>query len=249
MNRPLTAITTTVLALQLGCGAIQQPSWNKPVGKGTWIPAAVCTLLGAGAGIGVQEARRGCNTLPDGTDIECDDRNYWQGALIGAAIGAVVCGVAGHVFLDPTPPYPPVAPPPPATPTPEPVVEVEEVVVPAVTRRIVLRGINFDFDSSEIRADSAPVLDEAVNQLAANPDVAIVVVGHTDSIGSAEYNQRLSVLRAEAVYRYLVNRGIAPERMTVKGMGKTSPVADNGTADGRALNRRVELTVSNGNGD
>lgn len=245
MNRLVTALTTAILVFQLGCGAIQRPSWNKPVGKGTWIPAAICTLVGAGAGIGIQEARRGCNTLPDGTDIECDDRNYWQGALIGAAIGAVACGLAGHVFLDPTPAYPPIAPPPTPEPTPSPQPVEEEVEIPAVSRRIVLRGINFDFNSSEIRADSAPVLDEAVNQLAANPDVEIMVIGHTDSIGSAEYNQGLSVRRAEAVYRFLVNRGIAPERLSVKGMGKSSPVADNATADGRARNRRVELKVAN----
>jgi len=239
MNRLATGLLAAVLTLQLGCGAIQQPSWNKPVGKGTWIPAAICTLVGAGAGVGIQEARRGCNTLPGGFE-DCDDRDYWQGALIGAAIGAVACGVAGHVFLDPTPTWevPPPPPMPEPTPTPEPAVEV-----PAVTRRIVLRGINFDFNSAEVRADSAPVLDEAVNQLASNPGVAVAVVGHTDSIGSASFNQELSVRRAESVYRYLVNRGVAPERLTVRGMGKSSPVADNDTADGRARNRRVELNV------
>lgn len=241
MKRLATSVLAALLSVQLGCSAIQEPSWNKPVGKGTWIPAAICTLVGAGTGVGIQEARRGCNRI-EGTDFEdCDDGNYWQGALVGAAIGAVVCGVAGHVFLDPTP-VPEIPPPP---PTPEPLPEpTPEPEMPEVTRRIVLRGINFDFDSSEIRADSAPVLDEAVNQLASNTNVQVTVVGHTDAIGSAEYNQRLSVARGEAVFRYLVNRGIAPERLTVVGMGKSEPVATNETADGRARNRRVELKVA-----
>ena len=65
--------------------------------------------------------------------------------------------------------------------------------------------------------------------------------GFTDSIGSAEYNQALSLRRAEAVYRYLVNQGVDPERLTVEGFGKTNPVASNDTEAGRAQNRRVEL--------
>jgi OmpA-OmpF porin, OOP family len=242
MKRLATGFLAALLTVQLGCGALQEPSWNKPVGKGTWIPAAICTLVGAGAGVGIQEARRGCNTInvPGGATFEdCDDGDYWQGALIGAAIGAVVCGVAGHVFLDPTPV--PEIPPPPPTPEPLPTPEPE---IPQVSRRIVLRGITFDFDSSEIRADSAPVLDEAVHQLASNSDVVLTVVGHTDAVGTDDYNQRLSVARAEAVFRYLVNRGIAPERLTVVGMGESDPVATNESADGRARNRRVELKVA-----
>lgn len=237
MKRRGTRILTLILLLQFGCGAIQKPSWRKPFGKGTWIPAAVCALAGAGTGIGIQEARRGCNTLPDGSK-HCDDRNYWQGALIGTAAGAVLCGVLGHVFLDPTPA--PVAPPPPMMPTPTP----EPEPTPEVKRRIVLRGVNFAFDSSDIRPDSRPVLDEAVQQLGTNPNVSLVVIGNTDALGTEEYNMALSIRRAEAVFRYLVNRGIAPERISVEGMGELNPVATNETEEGRAQNRRVELRVN-----
>jgi len=235
-------ILSVVLLLQFGCGAIQRPSWNKPVGKGTWVSALVCSMAGAGAGIGVQEARRGCNTLPDGRK-DCDDKDYWQGALIGAAAGAVLCGILGHVFLDPTPI--PVEPPPPPleTPTPEPT----PPPTPPVRRRIVLRGVNFAFDSSEIRPESRPVLDEAVQQLASYPDIDLTVIGHTDALGTPEYNEALSIRRAEAVFRYLVNRGIDPERVTIEGMGESNPVATNETEDGRAQNRRVELRVHEGN--
>lgn len=227
-----------VLSLQLGCGAIQKPSWRKPIGKGTWIPALVCGAIGVGVGIAIQNERRGCTTL----DIngqrsrDCDDRDLWKGAVIGAPAGAAVCALLGHVFLDPAPEVTLPEPPPPP-PTPEPTPE------PVVKKRLVLRGVHFDFDSAEIRPDSRPTLDEAVRLLGDHRDVLVITEGHTDSIGSAEYNRDLSVRRAEAVYRYLVNHGISPERLTVEGFGETRPVASNETEAGRAQNRRVELHV------
>ena len=221
---------TTVLP---GCAATQRYV-DKPWGKGTWIPALVCGAVGAGAGVGIQEARRGENTVitPTGTQVVKDDANYWQGALVGAAIGVVVCALAGHYFLDPEVETP--APPPPPPPAPAP---------PTVSRRIVLRGITFDFNQSTIRPDARPVLDEAVEVLRGNPSVSVAVEGYTDSVGSDAYNQGLSFRRAEAVFRYLANSGVAPDRLTVEGFGKSNPVATNETEAGRAQNRRVELRV------
>ena len=69
----------------------------------------------------------------------------------------------------------------------------------------------------------------------------VEVAGHTDSIGTDEYNQGLSLRRAEAVRNYLVDKGIAADRLSIKGYGESQPVADNATADGRFMNRRVEL--------
>jgi OOP family OmpA-OmpF porin len=117
--------------------------------------------------------------------------------------------------------------------------------MPAPKKRIVLRGVNFDFNSAELRPDSGPILDQAVAVLGENSDVLVVVEGHTDNIGNDEYNQALSVQRAEAVFRYLVNRGIAPERLRTEGHGESRPVATNDTEQGRAQNRRVELRVMN----
>lgn len=212
--------------------------FGKPWGKGTWIPAAVCAVAGAGAGIGVQEARRGESTSfiihGDGSEEKAtkkDDPDYWKGAVPGAAIGAVVCGLAGHYFLDPEAPTPP---PPPLPPVPLPA---------AASKRIVLRGVNFDFDKNEIRPDSRPMLDAAIRILKENPNVRIAVEGHTDAVGSVEYNNALSRRRAEAVFQYVVNGGVAPERMEVVGYGKSRPVASNETPSGRAQNRRVELQV------
>ncbi|MBI4515639.1 MAG: OmpA family protein [Deltaproteobacteria bacterium] len=228
-------------ALQAGCSSLQRPSWNKPIGKGTYIPAAICALVGGGTGAYIQELRPGHSTYTDnqGTTLRAeDDPEHWKGALVGAAAGAILCGLAGHVFLDPAqqevPPPPP--PPPPAVEAPPP-------GPPVVRRRIVLRGVTFDFNKSEIRDESRPVLDEASDTLRANRDVRVVVEGHTDGVGSDEYNEALSVRRAEAVYRYLVNGGIPPERLSVVGQGKSRPVADNESEAGRAQNRRVELRV------
>jgi OOP family OmpA-OmpF porin len=242
MTRQLWACTlVAALALQAGCAAIQRPTWNKPVGKGTFIPAALCAMAGAGAGAGIADAQAGQSCVEVNGVRQCDNASpdYWQGALIGAAVGAVVCGVAGHLFLDaePQPAAPPPPPPPPAAAVEPP------APPPVVKKRIVLRGVTFDFNQAEIRGDSRPVLDEAVSTLQANPGVNIVAAGYTDAIGSDDYNQALSVRRAEAVYRYLVNHGVAPERLQVVGYGKTHPVADNATESGRAQNRRVELQV------
>ncbi len=110
-----------------------------------------------------------------------------------------------------------------------------------VKRKLVLRGVNFDFDKATIKREGEPVLDEAIQALKEQPDVRISVEGHTDSIGTDAYNQRLSERRAEAVADYLAAGGIARSRMSARGYGESRPVASNATEDGRAQNRRVEF--------
>jgi OOP family OmpA-OmpF porin len=236
-----------ILAAQLGCGAIQKPSWDKPWGKGAAIAAGVCCAAGTGIGILIQNERRGTSTLiktnPDGgQEIRKvkDDRELWKGALIGCAVGIPVCGVLGHIFLDPAAA---VEPTPPPVPTGEELPPGGVEVKPK--RRIVLRGVYFDFDRSDIRPDSRPVLDEAAEIVtAARQDIEqLVVEGHTDAQGTDEYNQALSIRRAEAVFRYLINGGVPPELMRIEGYGESRPVASNEDEEGRAQNRRVELRV------
>jgi OOP family OmpA-OmpF porin len=108
---------------------------------------------------------------------------------------------------------------------------------------IVLRGINFDFDKSNIKPEFRPVLDEGASILMKNPDIRVVIEGHTDAMGSVEYNQRLSERRAAAVYDYFLNKGVSSSRMRSVGYSELRPVATNATEEGRALNRRVELKV------
>ncbi|MBI1813389.1 MAG: OmpA family protein [Deltaproteobacteria bacterium] len=241
-RRSWAVILIAALLMQSACATMQKPSWNKPVGKWTWISAAVCGAAGAGGGYAIADNIPGhsCATTTTGSESQqnCvrDDHNYaaWTVGL-GAGM-AVLCGIAGYLFLDPGEQVASAPPPPPA-------VEVPPPGPPITRKRIVLRGITFDFNKSIVRAESSPVLDEARNTLLANPGVKVVVEGYTDSIGSDEYNQALSIRRAEAVYRYLVNGGVPPEQLSTVGFGKTHPVADNSTDSGRAQNRRVELRV------
>jgi OOP family OmpA-OmpF porin len=252
-SRLLRGSLTALLITQAGCSAanrpgwLQEPGWNKPWSYRSAVASAVCAGVGAGAGAGigvaVRDGSRACGTvIVDGKQVQScsqDDDAVWIGALIGAASGAVLCALLGHVFLDPADQALAIAPTPPPLPEPTP-------APPPVRQRIVLRGVNFDFDSSVVRPESRPVLDQGAELLKQNPDVLVVVEGFTDSIGGPEYNQQLSVRRAEAVYRYLVNQGVDPERLTVEGFGETRPIADNDTESGRAQNRRVELHPQQG---
>ncbi|RLB42844.1 MAG: hypothetical protein DRH12_04590 [Deltaproteobacteria bacterium] len=103
-------------------------------------------------------------------------------------------------------------------------------------------GIYFDFDSSDIKAESEPALKEIAKLLRQNPDLKLYVVGHTDSAGRVEYNMKLSKARANAVLNELITRyKISAARLKAYGVGPLSPVASNKTGEGRAKNRRVEL--------
>ncbi|MCS6961025.1 MAG: DUF4892 domain-containing protein [Deltaproteobacteria bacterium] len=106
--------------------------------------------------------------------------------------------------------------------------------------KVVIYGIHFDFDSSKIKPESNPQLDEIAKALAADQKVYLVV-GHTDNQGQLDYNQRLSEARANAVVEALVQRGIQRDRLIPVGVGMSAPVASNETEEGRAKNRRVEL--------
>ncbi|MBW8459231.1 MAG: OmpA family protein [Thiobacillus sp.] len=112
---------------------------------------------------------------------------------------------------------------------------------PAAPQKLVLEGVNFDFDKATLRQEDMGNLDNDVATLKAWGDVDIEVAGHTDSMGSDAYNMKLSRQRAEAVRNFLISRGVAADRLTAKGYGESQPVADNATEDGRFKNRRVEL--------
>jgi len=119
-----------------------------------------------------------------------------------------------------------------------------EAAAPVVTRRIVLRGVKFDFNSSAIRGDAEVILGSAVEVLKESPEVRVEIAGHTDSTGPEAYNQTLSEQRANGVLQYMTSHGIRASRLSIVGHGEMRPVADNSTRDGRTQNRRVELNVS-----
>ncbi len=105
----------------------------------------------------------------------------------------------------------------------------------------VLEGVNFEYNSDRLTKKAMKILDDVAKKLIAYPNLKVVVVGHTDSTGSREYNQKLSLRRARAVARYLVSKGVDPDRLRYAGKGEDEPRASNATPQGRALNRRVEL--------
>jgi outer membrane protein OmpA-like peptidoglycan-associated protein len=114
---------------------------------------------------------------------------------------------------------------------------------PAPKAKLIINSILFDLNSSAVRPEETVMLQEAANELKQNPDNAIVIVGHTCSLGSDQYNLWLSEKRAASVKISLVDQGINTSRLTTKGLGEADPVAENTTEDGRERNRRVEFQI------
>jgi outer membrane protein OmpA-like peptidoglycan-associated protein len=214
-------ITTAVLLAAVLVGCSTQPrEW----GRCAVIGGATGAVVGGGGAAGVAYA-----TGPD-NDRRSDEAKV--GAMVGVLVGTAIGAIIGHYTCDPIivaqKPSPP--PPPPPAPTPAPVKE-----------KLVLRGVHFDFNKAVIRPGDAAVLDEAAATLKAHPDVSVDVNGYCDAVGGEKYNQRLSERRAEAVLVYLVKAGVARNKLSPHGFGKTNFVATNDTDEGRAQNRRVEL--------
>jgi OOP family OmpA-OmpF porin len=107
----------------------------------------------------------------------------------------------------------------------------------------IVKGLLFDYDKWDIKAQYFDELDVAVKVLDMNPSLKVQIQGHTDSMGSDGYNQTLSEKRAGAVRDYIVSKGISADRLTVKGFGESKPVDTNDTPEGRAQNRRVQLDI------
>jgi OOP family OmpA-OmpF porin len=166
------------------------------------------------------------------TDGTCIRTGYWTPQMATEECDPDLLPKKVQVAA-PAPPPPPApavqAPPPP----PRPIVE-----------KVSLRGDTlFDFDKSVVKPEGKAVLDKLVDQAKALNLEVIVAVGHTDSVGTDAYNQKLSERRAAAVKAYLVSKGVAANRVYTEGKGEKSPVADNKTKEGRAKNRRVEIEV------
>jgi OOP family OmpA-OmpF porin len=133
------------------------------------------------------------------------------------------------------------APAPAAKPAPAPV--VVPVAPPVATKVTYAADAFFDFDRSVIKPAGKAKLDDLISKIKGINLEVIIAVGHTDSVGSDKYNQKLSVNRSEAVKAYLVSKGVEKNRVYTEGKGEKQPVADNKTSEGRAKNRRVEIEV------
>lgn len=158
---------------------------------------------------------------------------HGTGAAVGAGIGAVAGGLIGYNWKV----------------VKEDVQQsgatslgIDVVEMPDGSLKVnIPSNVSFDTDKTALKPALLPVLDSVARSLNQHPELRAKVVGHTDSTGSLAHNQTLSVNRARSVTDYLSRQGVAATRLTIEGRGPNDPIGDNATADGRALNRRVEI--------
>ena len=154
-----------------------------------------------------------------------------RGAIIGAAVGGIAGGMIGRQMDKQA-------------------AELEQNIKGAKVERVgegiqvtFESGLLYDFDSDVVKPDARTNLRELAVSLDKYPNSDLVIIGHTDQVGSAEYNQQLSERRASAAARYLVSQGVSGSRVATRGLGETEPVQTNDTETGRAANRRVEVAI------
>ena len=219
-QRTAMAMAIMLAASMAGCSNMRDREWGG------------CAVAGAIIG-GVVGGVTGGVTTNNVDDHPSDSKRgaaIGGGTVAGAALGALL----GHAICDPekNPPPPPPPPAPPARAAP-----------PAPGTKLGTVGsAYFDFNKAVVKPGKGKdVLDGVVKVMKDNPTLRVKVEGHTDSIGSDAYNQRLSEKRAQAVKDYLVREGIDPSRISTVGYGESKPVASNETESGRAQNRRAEI--------
>ena len=193
--------------------------------------AALATAAGAQT---VDNWKNGTNELvwKNGTNELCwRDANWTPATAAQGCDGAIV----------------PAAPAPVAAPAPAPVAAApapKAAPAPVAASKVTFAAdAFFDFDKAVLKPEGKAKLDDLVGKVKGVNLEVIIAVGHTDSVGSDAYNQKLSVKRSEAVKAYLVSKGIEKNRVYTEGKGEKQPVADNKTSAGRAKNRRVEIEV------
>ena len=178
------------------------------------------------------------NVWKNGTREYCWRDNFWTPATaLADCDGALKPVVAEAPAVAPPAPAPaPVAPPAPAP---------AAVIAPVPSSEKVTYAADafFDFDKAILKPEAKTKLDDLVSKTKEINLEVIIAVGHTDSVGSDAYNDKLSVKRAESIKTYLTSKGVEANRVYTEGKGKKQPVADNKTAEGRAKNRRVEIEV------
>ena len=204
--------------------------------------AAIATSMSGAFAQSVDNWVNGNGNLPwkNGTNELCWRDGTWTPATAmadcdGALKPVAPAPVAAPAAPKAAPPAPVAVPAPAPAPAPKPVPTTEKVTFAA--------DAFFDFDKYVLKPEGKAKLDDLVSKMGGINLEVIIAVGHTDSIGTKEWNQGLSVRRSEAVKAYLVSKGVEKNRVYTDGKGETQPVADNKTAEGRAKNRRVEIEV------
>lgn len=188
-------------------------------GCAQWSKTARGAVIGAAGGAAV------------GAAVGKATGNTARGAILGAAIGGAAGAIIGRQM---------------EKQARELAMEIPGAKVERVGEGILVTfdsGILFDFDSAELRPAARENLRNLAESLKKYPNTNVLLVGHTDAIGSDEYNYNLSTRRANAAANYLVSLGVDRKRIEAVGRGETEPVADNDTEAGRQQNRRVEVAI------
>ena len=182
------------------------------------------------------------NVWKNGTRELCWRDNFWTPATAVAdcdgALKPVVAAAPAPAPVAPAPAPAPVAPAPAPAPVPAAIAPV-----PSSEKVTYAADAFFDFDKAVLKPEAKTKLDDLVSKTKDINLEVIIAVGHTDSVGTDAYNDKLSVRRAESIKTYLTSKGVEANRVYTEGKGKKQPVADNKTADGRQKNRRVEIEV------
>jgi OOP family OmpA-OmpF porin len=165
---------------------------------------------------------------------QCWRAGYWTPAMATAECDP---DLVPKPAAKPKPSAKPVPPPPPVKPA------VKPKPKPVAAKVTLAADVLFDFDKAVLKADGKSKLDDLAAKVKDINLEVVIAIGHTDSIGSDAYNQKLSVRRAESVKAYLVSKGVEPNRIYTEGKGEKQPVASNKTKDGRQKNRRVEIEI------
>jgi outer membrane protein OmpA-like peptidoglycan-associated protein len=222
LNRRTTAAALVAVLLGGGVAGCAQPD---PV---TGQSRQGLSQTGTGAVIGaIGGAALGALTGEGGVERR-------QRALIGAGIGALAGGAVGSYMTQQEQQFRQEL-----AATPVQVERVQETIVLTVPS-----GVTFETDRARLLPAAQESLNDVARVLAKNAQTTIDVIGYTDAQGAQDYNLRLSEARAQAVGNYLVSRGIDPSRVLIAGRGEANPVATNATAEGRAMNRRVEIRIN-----
>jgi len=198
---------------------------------------ALSLLLAAGAGLGcATKAQTGAVVGAGGGAVVGGVIGKAAGSTAkGAIIGAVVGGAAGAIIghqMD------------------RQAKELEQNIKGATVERVgegiqvtFASGLLYDFDSDVVKAEARTNLRELAASLHKYPDTDLVIIGHTDQVGTIDYNQALSERRARSAAAYLVSQGVSGARIDARGLGETEPIATNDTEAGRMANRRVEVAI------
>jgi outer membrane protein OmpA-like peptidoglycan-associated protein len=188
-------------------------------GCASWSRKQKGAAVGAAAGAGV------------GAVIGNQTGSTARGAIIGAVVGGTVGAIIGHQMDQQAK-------------------EIKQNIPGAVVTRVgegiavtFASGLLYDFDSDAIRADAAQNLRTLAASLDKYPNTDILIVGHTDAVGSDSYNQGLSQRRASSAANFLISQGVSAGRLRSTGRGETEPIASNDDESGRQLNRRVEVAI------